>query len=364
MRIGFDAKRYFHNRTGLGNFSRNLVQSLAQNHTEENWFLLDSKGGEMPSDLNLQLITPSRKTLLWRQIGISGEIERLKLNVFHGLSAELPLSRPRNCALVVTVHDLIFLKLPKNYRTADRFIYTYKLRNAMEQADVIVCTSEVTKHDLIEIFPRFKNKLRVLYQACDQQFYTKFNVDVLDDFRQQQNLPAEFILCLSSFEKRKNQINLLKAYALLKGEKPDLVLAGRPGDFMREIENFIRENNLTDKVRLMTNLPVENLNFLIQASTFCVFPSMYEGFGIPVLECMAAGRLVLTSKDSSMSEITGDGDFLFDPKSPESIAENLQNAFNEDHRNTSLEIQQNQLPNFRSELIAEQHMNLYREIAG
>ncbi|MCB0734981.1 MAG: glycosyltransferase family 4 protein [Bacteroidetes bacterium] len=364
MRIGFDAKRYVHNQKGLGNYSRSLVHSLSTHFPDHDFVLFNR---DLPSEIpstqsNISFKTAKGKKLFWRQVGITASIEAANLDVYHGLSAELPMLRPRQTKLVVTVHDLIFLKYPSYYSFWDRLIYLYKLRNALRMANVVICTSEVTRQDIQAMLPVHSNKLVVIGQPCDEAFYHRSNRENLDQFRKQYNLPNAFLLCVSSFEKRKNHLRLIKAWQDLSIiDKLPLVLVGKPGDALNAVRQVVEQSG--NDIQLITDASPEHLKLFYEASTAVVLPSEYEGFGIPALEAMACGKPVLTGTNTSMEEVTGSSKYFFNPLDESSISASLEALHHEEVRNELRNAQQQRLPLYDANTIAKEHINLYQSVS-
>ena len=178
MKIGFDAKRFFNNFTGLGNYSRFVIDAVSKYNSENEYFLYSPKIQNHPeltpilNRENIKIITPPsaytflKAASLWRTWGISSESRTKELNVFHGLSQELPLNLPKTLKKVVTVHDLIFVRYPNLYKSIDVAIYKWKVKAACRQADKILATSKQTKHDLIDFLKIEEKKIEVVYQGC------------------------------------------------------------------------------------------------------------------------------------------------------------------------------------------------------
>jgi len=319
MRIGYDAKRYFHNRTGLGNYSRTLVNGMMAQYPAHEYSLFDKKAPKH-IDLPAQIVSKRNTALFWRQFGISKDINNKGLDVYHGLSAELPYSRPKKAKLVVTIHDLIFKKFPEYYKTVDRLIYAHKTENALRSADVVIATSKQTKADLQNMMPDDEIPIEVIYQDCDPIFYAHHGESGLAKVVKKYGLPETYILMVSKFEKRKNHLNVLKAILSLPNDSIPVVMAGKKGDTYDEVQAFIASNKLTSRVTLIEDVPTQDLPKLYSCATATIFPSLYEGFGIPVLESLVSGTPVITSANSCMEEIAGDAALYFNPEDPESIA--------------------------------------------
>ena len=186
MKIGFDAKRAFLNTTGLGNYSRTLMSSLAKHYADNQYFLYYPKkniGFEQAKFSlaeNMEVKTPNNALQalaggsFWRSWTLGKQIKKDELNIYHGLSNELPFSVSRNLGkpkTVVTIHDIIFMKYPKWYPTFDRFMYRRKWKHSCKVADKIVAISEETKGEIVNYFKIDESKIEVIYQSCDAAFY-------------------------------------------------------------------------------------------------------------------------------------------------------------------------------------------------
>lgn len=360
MRIGFDAKRYFHNQTGLGNFSRSLINGFKSEHPEHDYFLFTSKLPDS-SKLDSSVITKSGLGLFWRQFGISQDIEKQKLDLFHGLSGELPYSKPQKVKLVVTIHDLIFMKYPAYYKTIDRLIYAHKTSNAIEKADVIIASSEQTKRDIEQLPGNKHRRIEVVYQDCNPLFYNSLPKEKLEQFRVACKLPSSFLLMVSKFEKRKNHLRLLQAYKEAKCEAP-LVFVGRKGDSYSEVVSFIAKHKLKNSVTVFDDVKTEDLPAFYQLADASLFPSEYEGFGIPVLESLASGTPVLTSESSCMQEISEDAGLYVNPLSVESIASGLAELTSKTKLTTLQKNIPNRLTYFENSKLLNEHLNVYNSL--
>lgn len=361
MRIGFDAKRYFHNETGLGNFSRSLINGFAELYPEHDYVLFSPSA---PADFHndkLEVVTRRRFHPFWRQLGIATDIERKLIDVYHGLSAELPYFTPQKTPMVVTIHDLIFMKYPEYYSTTDRFIYAQKTSHSIKHAHVVVASSERTKRDLEDLIGHTSSKIQVIYQDCDPVFYKRAEASELESVKNKYKLPASYFLTVSKFEKRKNHIRLIEAYQQ-SGINIPLILVGKQGDIYSELIAKIEQLGLQDRVTVLTNIPTNELPVLYQLATGSIFPSEYEGFGIPVLESLAGGTPVLTSANSSMEEIGGNACHYFNPLDVESMSAAIQQFSDTALLNQLSSNIGERLPHFSNASLLQQHLNIYQSL--
>jgi len=375
MLIGFDAKRYFLNRTGLGNYARNTVRALEKYHPDNQYFLYTPKTGKnvhLPGAKTVvRAPTPEPGRLgsaLWRSFSLSRIIKNDGLDIYHGLSHELPLGiKKAGCRTAVTVHDLIFMRMPELYSYIDARIYKKKYKRSCRAADVVVAISKSTKNDLLEFFHIPEEKIRVAYQSCDPIFFRQAGAKALEKTREKYGLPREFILYVGSLAPRKNIHNLLHALGSMgKENTPCLVLAGRgKEDYIRRAMHIARQHKIENSIRLLPGIPTADLPRLYQAARLFIYPSVYEGFGIPVLEAMASGTPVITSDNSCLREAGGPGSRYMDPSSPEDMAGCISKIL-EDRELSREMIREGEkyARNFTPQKAAEELMRIYRELGA
>ncbi len=325
MRIGFDAKRYYHNNTGLGNYSRDLVDGLKQHFPQNAYLLLDKPSLENLYLENKIIHTPS-KSPLWRSHGILKDIENLNLDVFHGLSNELPFgSWPLNTKKVVTIHDVIYKLFPTQYPLLDRNIYHLKTKHAIQVADTIIATSEATAKDLIHLYKAPEHKIEVVYQSCGKVHWMPYTASEVDNFKYSKNIQFPFILYVSSFQERKNHLELIKAYAQLLNKDTKMVLAGRKGKTYHQCMDLIKACQLENDVVILTDLEYKELPLLYRSAMGFIYPSLIEGFGIPLLEAACAGLPMAVNDIPVFREIAPTSTLYFHLGDIISITKALQN---------------------------------------
>ena len=317
MRIGFDGKRAVQNFTGLGNYSRYIVDILCQFYPENEYVLYAPKKREnkrldklTKQYQQLQLSYPTtsswkKLSSLWRVWGVTQQLEKEKIDIFHGLSNELPLNiHQSEVKSIVTIHDLIFLRYPQYYHSIDRKIYTYKFRKACENADKIIAISECTKRDIIEYFRIPADKIEVVYQGCDPSFIHPVAAEKKREIRAKYQLPDHYILNVGSIEERKNALSAVQALTMLP-EQIHLVIVGRHTEYTDKIERFIKENKLEERVHIISNVPFDDLPAFYQLAEIFVYPSRFEGFGIPIIEALYSGIPVVAATGSCLEEAGG-----------------------------------------------------------
>lgn len=328
MRIGFDAKRLFNNFTGLGNYSRFIADALSDNYPQHQYILYTPR--LRPHIDTAKYLDTDRFTVrqpekgkigaLWRTFSISDDLHHDKINIFHGLSNELPLRKPSGLKTILTVHDLIFLRFPEYYGMIDVAIYKWKLKNACRSADRIVAVSHQTATDLKEFLNVDESKVEVVHQGCHPQFYQKRNDH--EEVRKKYDLPKEFILYVGTLEKRKNAGLIIRALARVNHKIP-LVLVGKPTGYIAELEGLLKKHGMQSQVKFIYNAAFTDLPAFYQMASLFVYPSVFEGFGIPIVEAIASGVPVITSNGSCFSEAGGPHCIYINPSNPEELADSI-----------------------------------------
>lgn len=332
MIIGFEAKRAFHNKTGLGNYSRMLICGLSKEHPEVHSFLYSPyMDGEYKSYFtsyaNISTRQPTgfdkRLPNLWRSFGVSMHLKGDKVTIFHGLSHELPHGIPHDIKTVVTMHDLIVWRYPQFYSLFDRRMHKIKQRHSCHIADTVVAISESTKKDLIKYLHIPEEKIKVIYQSCDPIFWQPIDENEKADIRKLYDLPERYIVCVGTIEERKNQAAVVRALAELPEDVHLLIVGRQHGSYIREINSVIKNYKLTSRVHFVSNAEFENFPGLYANAIASVYMSRYEGFGIPILESMCCDTPVVTSNVSSMPEAGGDAVLYASPDEPHEVATQL-----------------------------------------
>ena len=333
MRIGFDAKRAFCNTRGLGNYSRDTIRLLTEQFPENDYTLFTPKIKEsirwnyneqcastvLPQGIHAKSIFPS----LWRTRGICKDIERLDLDIYHGLSHELPYGIEKTrTKTVVTMHDLIFLKNPELFPLFDRYSFRKKYIHGCKTADRVIAISEETKRDLMELLHEEESRIDVVYQGCNPVFHQPVEEAEFEAVRQKYALPNEFMLIICAIERRKNHELILKAMRHPQLDLP-LVIVGRPSEYKKHLEELIHEYGLENRVIFLDAMPTTALPALYKLASVFVYPSLFEGFGIPILESLTMGTPVVTSEGSCFRETGGDAAKYVDCNNPDQLAETL-----------------------------------------
>lgn len=325
MELGFDAKRLFCNFTGLGNYSRTLVGNIQRYHPEHRLHLYTPKIRQIEQtkpflDEKLYNVRqPScRLNKLWRSWGMIKDFRRDKIDLFHGLSHEIPFGMNKSgIKSVVSIHDLIFKVYPETYTSIDRNIYDLKFRYACKNADRILAISESTRHDIIKYYRVDEGKIDVAYQSCSPMLNIGVEQQESFDVKSHYNLPDDYILYVGTVEKRKNLKTLLSALASMETiDRPALVVVGKGRSYKAECKDMVINSGLQSSVFWLDYLwENDHLRSLYRHATIFVYPSLYEGFGLPVAEALLNKTPVITSNISSLPEAGGPSSAYIDPMS-------------------------------------------------
>ncbi len=372
MKIGFDAKRALLNRSGLGNYSRSAMRLLSHYYPDNTYCLFSSQNNQKLFQLSGSQILVSPVAgisrwlpSLWRSWGIHRQIRDQKPDIYHGLSNELPLSiKMTGVKSVVTIHDLIFLRYPEYYPFIDRQIYFLKFRHACRVADKIIAVSEATKQDIVSFFGTDPDKIDVVYQSCDPVFNDIVPAETKKEIRKKYDLPEKFILFLGTIEKRKNALTLIKAYLSQDSEIP-LLIAGKPTAYLTEINEYLEQNPSGNRILFRHAVETSDLPALYQSAALFVYPSVFEGFGIPILEALCSGVPVITSTGSCFAETGGDAALYCDPYDVQQMGTLISKVLNDaDVRNSMIMKGLAHSAKFSEKNVAAELMDVYSDLVN
>lgn len=330
--IGFDAKRIVRNGTGLGSYGRTLINSLA----------------DLAPDLQLRLYAPDRgrddlrrqvferpnihffypkgmhfrlQRDLWRTKGIVSQLKSDGVAMYHGLSGELPVGLHRaGIPGLVTIHDLIFLRHPEFYHWLDVQIYRHKFYQTLREASRIVAISECTKRDIMYYGNFPEDHIDTIYQSCDTRFKTRMPGDQLAATRQKYQLPARYLLSVGTIEERKNVLLAVKALEALPTDL-HLVLVGRRTKYAQRVESYAQLHGLAKRLHFLHGVPNDDLFAIYQQAECFVYPSYYEGFGLPIIEALQSGLPVVAATGSCLEEAGGPDCLYVAPNDVRGMAE-------------------------------------------
>ena len=333
MKIGFDAKRFFFNHSGLGNYSRMLIESLFKYFPENEYVLyadrLDTLDHAHPEALRiLKLYVDNRSdgsdlyTLVmvdapkwWRTWGMGKRAAQDGVEVFHGLSNELPWDLPTSVASVCTIHDVIFKEFPSYYPLIDRLIYDFKTKKATQKASRLIMTSQATQLQVEKYYPNAKGRSVVVYQAVDPAFYVNDSVGGVKEVH------TPYFVYQSSFTQRKNHAVLVDAFALIQHQTDwNLTLIGLNGPTLAAVQLQIEKLGLGNRITCLVDQSRQEMIDCVTGAAGFVYPSLNEGFGIPLAEALAAGLPMAVSNISVFRELTEDLPVYFHPNKADEMA--------------------------------------------
>ena len=327
MVIGIDAKRIVRNGTGLGSYGRTLVNDLIRLGDADMQLRLyapdegrDELRGQIIGDGNVQFCYPkghpsALRKAWWRSRGMLSDLQRDGVQLYHGLSGELPIGlRKTGIRSVVTIHDLIFMRHPEYYNWIDTKIYEWKFRQTLREADRIIAISERTRQDIIELGgEEYADRITLIYQSFAPRFSTEIRQERKAQVRAQYQLPQRFVLNVGTIERRKNLAMAAEAVELLP-QDIHLVAVGRLTDYARELPH-------DERIHLLSGVPDSDLAVIYSMAETFVYPSRYEGFGIPIIEAIAAGLPVVACTGSCLEEAGGPHSLYVDPDNVIDMAE-------------------------------------------
>lgn len=366
--IGYDAKRIFYNFSGLGNYSRNLLAALSKRFPENTYYLFTAKTKNrylMDNEGQFSIVEPTRAIYkrigsVWRGLFMTSDIKRLKPDIFHGLSQELPVGiQKTGVCTIITVHDLIFMRYPEFYSKIDAKIYYWKLKYACRVADKIVAISEQTKRDIVNFLNVSPDKVSVIHQGCNSYFWNSFSKESEEETKTKYTLPERYLLYVGTIEERKNLLGLIKGMNIAKVPIPLIVIGRKTDTYYKKVLNYIASNNMNNVVFLEGILSTELPVIYNNAECF-IYPSFFEGFGIPILEALVCGTPVIAGKGGCFAEAGGPGSIYVDQYNSEMIGEAILQVINNKELRDKMIIAGKEFSNnFREEYIAEAYMQLY-----
>jgi glycosyltransferase involved in cell wall biosynthesis len=374
MKIGFDAKRAYQNFTGLGNYSRDLIEHLIKEYSENEYFLFapkDSKNSRLDflsNYDNTQSVFPHNKLNktfkgLWRTINMEKSIIKNDVDIFHGLSNEIPRVKNKKIPYIVTIHDLIFKRFPRNYRSIDRKIYNIKYKYAVKHADLTIAISEQTKQDIVEFYKINPESIKVIYQTCHENFRKEYSQEEINLTKKKFNLPKEFILNVGTIETRKNLISIINAMSVMKMDVP-LVVVGKKTQYINFLKIQMKKMNFdSKKIIFLEDVSIDELPIIYSLSSLFLYPSLFEGFGIPILEALNCKTPVISSKGSCFQEAGGDFSKYIDSENKEEFAFQIEECLTNTKLRESMIIQGlKHADNFQPNKISKQLIDVYESL--
>ncbi|MFH1484828.1 MAG: glycosyltransferase family 1 protein [Chloroflexota bacterium] len=373
MRIGIDYTSAATQRAGIGRFTKELVGALLEMDRESRYLLVKPSDGEvcLPPRENLSVYTlPFNErlgTILWHRLGLPLPIDFLtgRLDIYH--SPDFVLPPLRHGKTLLTIHDLSFLIHPECAHPKLAEYMSRAVPRSLRRATLVHANSENTKKDLIELLNIAPEKIEVVHEGVTPRFTRVTDGTALGQMRAKYGLEQPFILSVGTLEPRKNHGRLIQAHSMLKkrGLPHSLIIAGGKGWLYDETLSLPAKLGLAESVRFLGFVPDDELPALISLADAFVYPSIYEGFGLPPLEAMACGTPVVASNTSSLPEVLGDAAVLVDPKNTLSLAEAICRTITDDA--LRLEMRKrglSQAARFTWRATAEKILDIYRRLGS
>lgn len=377
--IGFDAKRIVRNGTGLGGYGRTLVNDLIRRNDGDMELLLyapdkgrDHLRQQIIQDPHARFVYPKGNPCrlsrdLWRVKGIVSQLKADGVQLFHGLTGELPLGiKKSGIKTVVTIHDLIFMRHPEYYNWLDVKIYEWKFRQTLKEADRIIAISECTKRDIIELGGISGDNIDVIYQSCNPRFLTS-HPSSLNAQRSTLNahpssLPPRYMLCVGTIEERKNLMLALRSLAHLP-EDIHLVAVGKQTKYSALVEAEAEKLGLKSRLHMLSGVSDADLHTIYSLAEVFVYPSRYEGFGIPIIEAIFCGLPVVACTGSCLEEAGGPDCLYVHPDDVEGFAQCVSRMLaGSPDRDSRIRASMDYVHRFRGADVAGQVMEVYNRL--
>jgi len=327
MRIGIDATALPPQPVGAGNYIIQLIRALAAGEFDNQLVIFAQQKGprlinlQSGSSIEWQIVEDSSpgSRLIWEQTVLPSLAQKTKIDLLHSLHYTKPLRL--TCASVVTFHDMTYYLYPHLHTRTRRLVFPTAMRFSAKQADALITVSESTREDAIRLLEIDPKKIFTTQLGVDPSFTVLDNNDAELRVISKYSLPEKFILYLGTIEPRKNLPVLIKSYKPLADDGTDykLVLVGKYGWMYQEVLDLIDDLELQDMVCLTGYVSQEDLPVVYNLASLFVYPTIYEGFGLPALEAMACGVPVITTRVASLPEIVGDAGLLIPVNDTEAL---------------------------------------------
>jgi glycosyltransferase involved in cell wall biosynthesis len=368
MRVAIDTRKL--HDFGIGTYIRNLLRHLARIDQETEYILLcrdEDLGVAAQLGPNFRSVRePSPNYSLREQIHVPWVLRRERPDVFHAPHYILPAAV--SCRSVVTIHDCIHLMFPQYL--PNRAAYGFaraSMWTAARRSDRILTVSEASKRDILQLFNVPPEKVVVVYNAIDERFGVTPSRERVAEVRERYQLDHKFVLYVGNIKPHKNLVRLIEAFSQLRRTRDDLklLIIGDEISKLPALRRAVHSHKLHKHVRFLGYLNDDTLGVLYRLASVFVFPSLYEGFGLPPLEAMASGTPVVTSNVSSLPEVTGDAAILIDPYEVDSIADGMRRVL--DDQALAAQLRERGLRRAREfswTRSVERTLEVYRDAAG
>jgi glycosyltransferase involved in cell wall biosynthesis len=358
MKVILDTRMIDEHVHGIARYTYELINNLSFNKNIEYICLTIKKNSLLNNEsVNFQLIK-SNFLSFQEQIELPLKLNKYRDKaIFHSPSF---VSSPFiKCPTIMTIHDLNHLKFPEYYTKFHKYYYNYIVKSSASNAKKILTVSNFSKMEIVNWLKCDSEKVVVTYNGVDENFKVINDKDKLINIRKKYDLPQKFVLYIGNLKPHKNISNLIKAIKKINQEIT-LVINGKSNEILNKI---IKENYLGNKVKFIGYVDDDDLLALYNLAELFVYPSLYEGFGLPPLEAMACGCPVITSNTSSLPEVVGDAGIMVDPYDVNEIAKAIDLILsNENLRNEMIERGLKQAKKFSWKKTAEETLKVYEDV--
>ena len=373
MKIGFDAKRAFLNNTGLGNYSRDTIRILGEFFDQNEYHLYTPKttnndrldfikNNSVFKVHSPQKIFSKAFKSYWRTVGLTKDLTKDEIVLYHGLSHEIPVGiHNTKIKSIVSIHDLIAIRFPQYFKRFDRLSYIKKSQYACQNADKIIAVSQQTKNDIVRFFNIDENKIDVVYQGCNTIFQSPLSEDYKKEVAEKYQLADNYLLYVGTIEERKNLIAVLKCLKELPNKK--LVIIGSGGKYKQKYLDYIKANQLTNQLTFLSKLHLKEMAAIYQKADIMIYPSFFEGFGMPILEALFSGVPVITTLGGCFSEAGGPKSSYINPTNIEQMKSEIEDiCSNQSRRKSMIEAGKIHAQKFTDDKIANQIIKVYQSV--
>jgi glycosyltransferase involved in cell wall biosynthesis len=374
MRIGFDLRPFLREETGVGIYFKNLLFTLSKMDQSNEYFLFSSslKDRFIPKKIPIfakgnfvDLRYPVKVVnFLWYRLGwpTLDFFFKTNLDMTH---SPTPVPLPTTGKKIITVHDLFFLDFPEMTDKEARQVFSRRIIKFLQEADGIVAVSQFTQQQLMEKFVLDREKIKVIHHGINLKEWETYEQESLERTKISLSLPSEFLLFVGAHEPRKNLPNLLRALRIVhdRYQKIPLVLVGRRGLDTDNVKKIILQLGLDSWVKVLGYLEEKQLKDIYRLASVFVFPSLWEGFGIPILEAMASNLPIITSRSAALPEIAQEAALYVDPDDPGDLAAKIIHVLEDQSLQKRLiSVGEKRVAQFRWEKAALDTLNFYHSV--
>ncbi len=355
---------------GIGTYIRNLIRELGRQDLENNYLVLigpESRGSGVLGGLpkNFRIVTQRAPVYSLRElVALSWQLYRTRVDLYHATHYVLPTIVP--CKAVVTIHDIIHLLYPEYLPNRLAFLYAERMiKRSLHRGDRIIAVSENTKSDLQNYYRVGGEKIEVVHNGIESAFTKELSEEEIDRWRANLGLRAPYLLFVGNPKPHKNLDNVVKAFAraLRRQDFPhDLVCVGDRGEGGFKIRQRAEQLGIKDRIVQLGHVTQEALPAIYQGASLFLYPTLYEGFGLPVVEAMASGVPVITSNTSALKEIAAGYSHLVNPLDVDGMAKAIgQCLSDEEHRQSLSKLGLRRSQDFRWDQAAAKTLEIYRD---